>query len=630
MRDLQKINIEEYIDYDYIHTVLDENKEKEIFCFGTGLIAEGLFSAPFYGCNIVGFLDNNDKLQGTSKHNIPIYNPDILVNKEREKVFVLITSMYHNEIGKQLEEYGLRRGKHYIEIHSSFVNYFRIKEFEKNTNNFLKHLNSIPEDTFKCVEKDENPIGVVCSVGFERIRPWFAIEECLILRYYGYDCVCIIDSLRGFDDEIHFNGITEVALFYIKKVIDRIKEICPDFRVLYINSECDKAEITDEEIEMCENYVYELNKWFESRKEFMSWRNKSDKDEISLKILKRNLPYIKQFFIDNKFSAVAVSTGAHKHRCLYKLITEELGLRLITYDGGAEDQNRFLFTTNGISSHHKDVSRLINEEWFNEDEQERLFSIAEKDFNKRINSTYKDDKFYFQLIEMKEVKNNYDIIMPLNISWDAAALFQNRLFKNDLEWICQTVEFIMNNIDSNIMIREHPCKVGLKQFDHPDLKDVLRELEKYGKRVRICFADEEINTYSYVKGCKIVLPYSSTVGLEATALGKKILVHTDCYYSDIGISENINSKQEYFNKIKYYLDYGYEIGEDQKRKSILALFYLKNDYLKTEFTEGIGKWLTYTWSDFISIKEIENVKNIIVNNTPALYYNLVELLKGGE
>lgn len=534
--------------------------------------------------------------------------------------------MHVSEIKEQLEQYGLEEGKNFIDIYSSLVSYFKIKSFENKATKFIKQLDSIPGGLFKQVKKFDKPIGIVCSAVFERIRPWFALEQCLLLRYYGYDCVCIVDCLKGFDEYVHFEGITEISIYYINKAIAKIREICPDFRVKYITYEGNRYTLSEREEQICREYSYEILKWFDSRKEYFLWRKREDRVQITEDILKKNLSYIKQFFVENKFSTINVSTGAHKHRCLYKFLSNELDMRLITYDGGAKDPNRFLYTTNGISSHHKDVARLINEKWFGTEEQEKLYIIAENEFKKRINSTRDDDKCYFQLVKIDKIKESYDVIMPLNISWDAAALFQNRLFKNDMEWIHETVKYIMENTDCNVLIREHPCKVGLTQFDHPDLRDSLRRLSKYGERVHICLAEEKINTYSYVNECKLVLPYSSTVGLEAVALGKKILVHTDCYYSDIGISEKIYTKEQYFERIKYYVNNSYEVQEIEKRKAILALLYLKNDYLRTEFTDGIGEWLDYSWEKLLSIKETERMKDIIINNIPALYFNLKDLL----
>lgn len=614
---------EKYINYDEIRRLLAGKEDKDIYCFGAKGMCALMRDISNQGFTVKGFLDNDERIQGKQLEEFKVFSPCILENINLDSVFILISAMLVTQVKEQLEKMGMVEEVHFANIYSFIKNYIHIKRNEERALLYLKHLDTIPKGYFDDIESQETHIGIICNAVFERYRPWYAIEQCLIMRSNGYRCLCIVDDLAGFDDYIYFEGDKEIALSYVKKAIAKVKEILPDFEVAYLSEATEKIQLTECEKEKCKEYAYEVIKWMNSRKENSFLKDNSDREEIAEKILADNYSIMKAFFRNSDIELINVPTAAHKHRCLYKLLADEMKIRLVSHDGGLEKIGYYTFCSDGISSHHCDIGRMINESWFSEEEEKKLICLAKDDYVKRINGVKGDKEYNMQLVKMEEIDKVYDIIIPLNVSWDAAALFQNKLFENDMVWLIETVEYIMKNTDCKVMIREHPAIVDISRYNHPSMEPLIQKFSRYGERVYVCKANEKLNTYSHIKHCKLVLPYSSTVGLESTVMGKKILIHTECYYSNIGISENIETKEEYFKLIQYYLTHDYTISDEAKKKALLALFYLKNDYLETTFTDCMSGWIEKSWSDVLKLEGVEEIIKVMINNVPILYGNLM-------
>ncbi len=85
---------------------------KKLIIFGTGKSGEKL--TDILGVqNISYYIDNNKEKQGSFFLGKSVFSPDKLLEEGTDKVFVLIASMYHKEIGDQLREMGLIEKKNF-------------------------------------------------------------------------------------------------------------------------------------------------------------------------------------------------------------------------------------------------------------------------------------------------------------------------------------------------------------------------------------------------------------------------------------------------------------------------------------------------------------------------------------
>lgn len=91
--------------------------KKNIIIFGTGVQGKKAFEALFESHDIICFVDNNLSLDGTSYRNVPIICADKLPQYYNEEVTVVVATVYHYEICKQLDEMGIDSYKVMLDGH---------------------------------------------------------------------------------------------------------------------------------------------------------------------------------------------------------------------------------------------------------------------------------------------------------------------------------------------------------------------------------------------------------------------------------------------------------------------------------------------------------------------------------
>ena len=140
----------------------------------------------------------------------------------------------------------------------------------------------------------------------------------------------------------------------------------------------------------------------------------------------------------------------------------------------------------------------------------------------------------------------WDILVMLNLRWDSAALCRRRLFAGVGDWLGQLLAWLENHPTARIAIRQHPCEKIPEFRGSDDFGPLLAQYPGLAGRAAFLSAQEEVNTYDLIRGAKVVLPFTSRVGIEATMLGKPVILGTECYYGACGFTWNPATKDEYF------------------------------------------------------------------------------------
>lgn len=528
---------EQHIDFGVIEKILKENYDKKIVCFGGGTAADILMKRFLKNYKIECFIDNDESLHEKNIYGISIKSPKIIPKMKKGSFIILILSRHLVAISEQLKEYGLRENKDFYDIYSKFFKYFRIKKYEDNARKFLEFIDRIPDNAFdsKTLKQGQQKIGIVCLGEMIQNVTWYSMAQSILLRYNGYSSTLIIDTMGSFDSYIYFDGIEDVARIYIDYVLKYLLAKCPDIDVKYVD-EYGEAELDEEDIKMTEKYAPLVVKWFDSQKDEVFLKNNSERVDVAKKLLQKTMKNIKAFFEKNQYDTINVYTGIHRHRCVYTYIGHKNGVRVSTYDEG-------YYSHDGVSTHFKDITDIITNNILDKKTIATIIKKTKDIFDKRVNHA----------VGKWSVKR-YDIVIPLNISWDSSALAMDDVFKDDITWLQETLEFLMKNTNSTVAIRVHPAQNCLKEYNYINYEKELPIINRYSKRIDLVKADDDINTYSLLKKAKIILPYSSTTGVEAAILGKNVILHTNVYYKDLKIAYKAQNKAEYFEKIVYYLE----------------------------------------------------------------------------
>jgi len=619
------------IDFLYIRDILRNNYGKKIFCFGGGTAAEILTEKTDQEIQIEKFLDNNSLLYGKKINGIEITSPDILLKEDKGEFIVLILSRHICHISNQLDSYGLESGKDYYDIYTKFSPYFIIKKQEALMDRFKKFIENIPDGVLD--EKPvlhNNKVGIVYSCQMYANYTSYSLAMALLLRYYGYKVSLIIDTMPSFGSYCIAEGIEEIIKGWIDEIIDKIHSKSSDIEILYIDQE-GKQELNDvDKKAVIENSMSTL-KWYDAQREYVFLPKEERRKNIAENILTNALMNIKGFFNVHKFETINIIGGIVNHRGMYLYYGKKSGIRVSTYDNwffsySQPSSGKMLYCTDGASAQMEDVSKVINGNYFNPEEKKEILKLAKESFKKRKKAIIGDGGDIYQISRYKEDINPYDVIIPLNVNYDAAALQREKVFPSYIEWLEQTLEFIMENTDASVMVREHPAQNLEIQCIFPDLLEEIPAISKYKERIFLAKAAEDINTYQYLEQCKLVLPYTSTVGIEAVILRKNVITHTNVYYNDIDIVFNVESKKEYFDAILYYLRHTELPDNINVDNAYLAYFYMLNASLECEYHIYNTSWMEMSLEGLSRLSGVKIVVDAVGSGIPVIYSSIKYML----
>jgi len=247
---------------------------------------------------------------------------------------------------------------------------------------------------------------------------------------------------------------------------------------------------------------------------------------------------------DHEFEYLVLAGGAWGSSGLFLLAGAEAGVRVSTYDAG---QGWVLAANRGVASHQGEVADVFRQLW--RDDLDGLGPWVEAgrdEFRARRVGT---DRTEFQLVEAgtADVDFPVDVLVPMNVDHDAAALDRHVHFTDTTEWISETVAFVLERSEAHIVVRQHPSERRALERSRLDVGAHLERRFGSHPRVHYIGAEEPISTYDLLDRARFVVPFVSTIGIEAAALGKPVLPAGAGYYNDLGFVHVPRSRAEYFS-----------------------------------------------------------------------------------
>jgi len=219
------------------------------------------------------------------------------------------------------------------------------------------------------------------------------------------------------------------------------------------------------------------------------------------------------------FNGMFYPEAAARHACLQK------GIRVITHEVGLRPYTAF-FTTGEATAYPMDI-----------DPDFQLSTEMNKRLDDYLSARFKGDFSMAGIRFWTEIKpldaafiakaKNYTKIVPVftNVIFDTSQVHANTIFPHMFAWLENVRE----------IARAHPAILFVLRA-HPDESRPGKESrESVGEWVRtsgilnlpnVIFYDssEFVNSYELIQRSHLVMVYNSTIGLEATLLGKPVIV----------------------------------------------------------------------------------------------------------
>lgn len=414
------------------------------------------------------------------------------------------------------------------------------------------------------VVNNENKVGIYIHNWKSWIAPYYCLTLGVLLKIRGMDVRYIYDDI---DDQQATNYVeylqnTSYLLMKIKQKWDIPFDQLSSITKKTLN--CDQVKkITG---------VVDFSKVSYTRKLF-------DQEPFGDKLVQISnncfelAERLNNYFDTHQFDTVFAVTNLHYSLGVVEEICQSKNIHTTS---GEIMRGGYSYSVTGPSIRQNDIPKVIP--LLNEEEKNKLITIANSHMNK-VTSEFGDSPFNFSYI-----------LIPLNIYWDSAAYSNDDVFDNDYaKWLEETIGFILNNIMYiHVIVRQHP-----HEKVHGTGRDLIDYLnEKFGdnQRFRMIESNDDISTYRLAMHSKLMLPNTSTVGLEAMCLNIPVITKSNVYYADPEICKTSQNREEYFSNIKRVVEakqFNPSINiaiNIEKAKLYLALTLINR--IKTNFTHS--------------------------------------------
>ncbi|MGA3169901.1 MAG: hypothetical protein ABSE62_02710 [Chthoniobacteraceae bacterium] len=429
------------------------------------------------------------------------------------------------------------------------------------------------------VEAEGDRVGVVVSPWISTAVPFFAMECGLALWR------------KGLKVSILWDGVEIVGNVPNKKHVVEISRIFPqchhEIGVIDVAGAGIKAKEGDGELArriVYENAVRDVRGEMKVA-EFFAAHPEAEGDT------RAHIGRIREMLAGGGFDWVLAPGGIFGVSAVYIAMARELGLRFSTFDSGP---GRLRLAHDGVAAHLADLPRafeIVNRE-FNEEQKGRAMELGKMELIDRVRGA--DDRG-FQVAAATGEPERCDVLIPLNIRWDSAALSRQRLFASVEENISAVLEWAGGKDGVTVCIRQHPNERREHLRGSDNWEGLTARFGRLGERVRWIGAADPVNTYDLIRSAKVVLPHTSTVGVEAALLGRPVVLSTRVYYDCFSFVWNPGTREEFFALLDRALGGELPVSEEAKNEALLVYFLTQRcAVMRTRFTpqnDDYRRWM---------------------------------------
>jgi hypothetical protein len=231
-----------------------------------------------------------------------------------------------------------------------------------------------------------------------------------------------------------------------------------------------------------------------------------------------------KFLDETNPRVVLVFNGQFFPEATARYIAQQRGLRVITHEVGLQSASAFF--TEGEATiypiHIPDEFELNDEQNATLDAylQKRFqgdFSMAGIKFWADIKGL--DEGFLAKAARFKQI-----VPVFTNVIFDTSQPHANTVFEDMFKWLDMILETIRAHPETLFVIRAHPDETRARKESRETVQGWVEAngLEKMENAVFIA-PKEYLSSYELIQRSKFVMIYNSTIGLEATLLGKPVL-----------------------------------------------------------------------------------------------------------
>lgn len=336
--------------------------------------------------------------------------------------------------------------------------------------------------------------------------------------------------------------------------------------------------------------------------------------KVFIKSLHKLDNYLYQNLPNYNNSKFVVPSGIYGSTNLLTLRLNEKKITYFTYDSS---DMILKSCKNGIISQNENIGdlfyKIINDHNLNNFVQQSALKLL----------SHRKSSIIDNITEA--VYSDYYLILP-NVPWDGAAINKHIIYSSTLDWILDTVNWVLSNTKNNIIIRKHPHLNLSYLGDGDNLADILGSYFE-SNRILVIEPNSSISTYNLIAKAKLVIGHTTTALLESSILKKPTITVSDAYYSKYKTMIAPKSKQEYYENLKDQSDVTSDMLSEFRCNALICYYISQlcssfNTYL-TPFYHNMKEYIKDNMDqdnvfiesiiNDVDMRELLHVKNIYLS-----------------
>ena len=231
-----------------------------------------------------------------------------------------------------------------------------------------------------------------------------------------------------------------------------------------------------------------------------------------------------KFLDETNPRAVIVFNGQFFPEATARWVAEKRGLRVITHEVGLQPASA-LFTDGEATAH---PIHIPDEFELNDEQNAKLDAYLARRFQGDF--TMAGIKFWADMKGLDESflqkAAQFKQIVPVftNVIFDTSQPHANTVFGDMFDWLDMALGVIRSHPETLFVIRAHPDELRVRKSSRETVAAWI-EANGVDKESNVIFAGprEKLSSYELISKSKFVMIYNSTIGLEASIMGKPVL-----------------------------------------------------------------------------------------------------------
>lgn len=301
--------------------------------------------------------------------------------------------------------------------------------------------------------------------------------------------------------------------------------------------------------------------------------------------------------------AVVVFNGMFFPEAAVRQVCLERGIRVITHEVGIQPFSAF-FTIGEATAY---PMHIPDEFQLSDAMNARLDDYLSSRFSG--NFTMAGIKFWPEMQQLDpELAGRialYKKIVPIftNVIFDTSQVHANTLFKDMFQWLESIYQNMLDHPEVLFVLRAHPDEGRKGKASRESVADWVKNRGLLSlPNVVFIDSNQFVSSYELIRRSHFVMNYNSTIGLEATLLGRPVLTAGKARYTQIPTTFFPASRAEYSESLEKFLNADeIEVPEEfmQNGRRFLYAQLFQTSIPFGEYLKDDGVWKGYvTLRDF--------------------------------